>query len=85
MIGPCNCGIADGKVLHRIVKWSACGCAFEADPRHSERSVEQLALANGQGRSAPGAHNDDNDDEDDRVSLTGPDVTLFREIAARCN
>ena len=84
-IGPCKSGMAEGKVLNRIDRWSACGWEFEADPRHGELIVELVGLTKGQGLSAPGADNDDNDDEDVLRPLARPDVTLFRGFAARCN
>ena len=84
-IGPCESGWSEGKVLNRIVRWQPGGWQFEAAPRHCELLIEQLRLQGAKGLSTPGADNDDNDTDDDRVALTGPDITLFRGLAARCN
>ena len=76
----------EGKVLNRVLRCNEGGWEIEADPRHAELIVEQLGLGSMKGLSTPGPTTGaEEDDEEDDSPLTGPDVTSYRAIIARCN
>ena len=75
----------EGKVLNRLVRWSARGWEAEADPRHAELNQEQLAIKSGGGITTAGAGQEENATEEESEELTGKVITLFRGLAARCN
>ena len=84
-LGPNKSGHSEGKVLNRIIRWSANGWELEADPRHAELVIEQLQLQDSKGLTTPSSDDDDHGTEKDKVPLSGADVTMFRGLAARCN
>ena len=85
VVGPCESGMSEGKVLNRVLRWQPCGWELEADPRHCELVIEQLGLHKSKSLSTPGNVDDDRETEEDKVELAGRDVTRFRGLAARIN
>ena len=75
---------SEGKVLNRILRIAGREWQLEADPRHSELIVEQLGLENCKPVSTAGAEEKEVENEEE-AELEGPDVRLFRGVAARCN
>ena len=61
----------EGKVLNRILRCIKDGWDMEANSRHAERVVEQLALQDDKGIGTLGLSGADEDDNDDDVPLTG--------------
>ena len=85
LVGSGDGAVAEGKVLNRILRWHAHGWELEADPRHCELVIGQLGLGNSKGLSALGNLDNDPDNSDDGVELSGQDVTRFRGLATRLN
>ena len=83
-LGPGAGDDKEGCVLNRLVRWTARGLEYEADPRQCERLVKDLKLAGAKSVVTPGV----------KVSLQqlGEDEPLeaskhspFRAVAARAN
>ena len=84
-VGPGGKQDKEGKVLNRIVRCTADGWEYEADPRHAELIVEQLGVTDSRTLSTPGVDGEAEEDNDEDVDITGQDATRFRGVAARCN
>jgi hypothetical protein len=90
-LGPDKGDQQEIRVLNRVIRWTATGITYEADPRHAEIIVAGL-LGGSRPVSTPGAAKpaaevdaarSPQSDEDD--PLTGDEVGLFRSYAARAN
>ena len=85
-LGPGKDDDKEGRILNRIVRWSALGLEYEADPRQVERLLEETELEGEgvKGVVTPGvkvlAH-----EAQAEVPLPDSEVTRFRALAARAN
>ena len=75
----------EGKILNRIVRWTADGYEIEADPRHSELVIQQLGLEGAKPLSSPGVDGKEEEDIEGDVPLGAEQATRYRGIAARIN
>ena len=75
----------EGKILNRIVRWTANGYEMEADPRHCELVLRQLEVDGLKSLSSPGVEGHDEEDGERDEPLLGEQATIFRGIAARLN
>jgi hypothetical protein len=74
------------RVLNRVLRWSADGIYAEADPRHQEILVAQLA-GSLTSVSTPGTKGraEKEVEEGDESELTAEEVSIYRSGAARAN
>ena len=78
------------RVLNRVLRWTAEGVTYEADPRHAEILLAGLlgtsrpATTPGAAAAKGGLEEEEGEAEDD-VPLKGDEVGLFRSYAARAN
>ena len=83
-LGPGPNDDKEVKILNRIVRWTASGVEYEADPRQIERVVADLGLEGAKVIGTAGVKTDKAMLEKD--GPLGKDKwTLYRAIAARCN
>ena len=73
----------EANILNRIVRRTREGYEVEADPRHAELIVEQLAKDESRTLSTPGSVQ--SKEETDDVEREGEQATNYRARAARCN
>jgi hypothetical protein len=72
------------RVLNRVLRWSADGIYAEADPRHQEILVAQLADGL-KSLSTPGAKDRAEKEEEEENELTEEEMSAYRSGAARAN
>jgi hypothetical protein len=72
------------RVLNRVIRWTAAGLKYEADPRHVEIIVRGVVGAE-RTLGAPGTHSKDFSDDYDERELPEATARLFRSFAARAN
>ena len=53
-LGPGPNDAKEGKILNRIIRWTDEGLEYEADPRQSEKLIEQLGLSGANSTATPG-------------------------------
>ena len=90
-LGPGKGDQQEIRVLNRVIRWTAAGITYEADPRHAEIIVAGL-LSGSRPVSTPGAAKPaaevdaaQSPQSDEDSPLTGDEVGLFRSYAARAN
>jgi hypothetical protein len=83
IIGPDGDKI--GKVLNRVITYTAFGFELKADQRHSEMIVEQLGVTSSGGITTAECKNEEIEGPEQEELLPDADVTLFRGVAARAN
>ena len=84
-LGPGPNDTKELTVLNRVLRWTAEGIEYEADPRQGERLVEGLGLDSGcKSTATPGLKPMIEKLVDDKV-LSAEGHTLFRALAARAN
>ena len=71
------------RVLNRVLRWTAWGIAYEADPRHAELLIRALGPS-ASSRTTPGTKQATSADED-LEPLPWDTARLFRACAARAN
>jgi hypothetical protein len=71
------------RVLNRVLRWTRDGIYYEADPRHQEILVAQLA-GSIKSLSTPGAK-ERKEEEEAEEELTEQEVSAYRSGAARAN
>ena len=74
----------EGRILNRVVRWTAAGLEYEADPRQVERLLEQTGLEGANSVSTPGVKPLPEQLAADKL-LPESEVTGFRAKAARAN
>jgi hypothetical protein len=72
------------RVLNRVLRWTAEGIYAEADPRHQEILIAQLA-GDLKSLSTPGAKDRAEEEEEEESELTEEEVSAYRSGAARAN
>jgi hypothetical protein len=72
------------RILNRVIRWTASGLKYEADPRHAEIVVRGVAGAE-RVLSAPGTSSKDFEGPSDEADLPEAVARLFRSFAARAN
>jgi hypothetical protein len=72
------------RVLNRVLRWERDGIYYEADPRHQEILVAQLASSS-KSLSAPGERKRKEEEEAAEEELTEQEVSAYRSGAARAN
>ena len=83
-LGPGPEDDKEGRVLNRVVRWTADGITYEADPRQSEKLVKELGLEGSKALSTPGLKataQEHLDDSELGIAQSSP----FRAVAARAN
>jgi hypothetical protein len=86
-LGPDAGDVRELRVLNRVLRWTADGLAYEADPRHAELLVAGL-LGKSRPVTSPGtapAKSGEEEEESEALPLQGTEVGLFRSYAARAN
>ena len=84
VLGPAAEEEKEVRILNRVLRWTATGIEYEADPRHHEIIIRELGLVNAKSLSSPGSK-DVPRQPDDCELLDGPSSTLYRAICARIN
>ena len=77
-------------MLNRVVGLAKDGWELEADLHHAELIVEQLGVNDAKAVSTPGVDvamrsAAEDEEEEEREALAGPEATIFKGIAVRCN
>jgi hypothetical protein len=72
------------RVLNRVIRWTAAGLKYEADPRHAEIVVRGVAGAE-RALNAPGTSSKDFVAPSEEEDLPDDLARLFRSFAARAN
>ena len=84
-LGPAPTDTKELTVLNRVLRWTADGIEYEADPRQGERLVEGLGLDSGcKATATPGLKPLIEKLVDDKV-LSAEAHSVFRALAARAN
>ena len=83
-LGPGPKDTKEGKILNRIVRWTAEGLEYEADPRQAEKLITSLGLDGAASRTTPGVKVTREAAEGD-VLLPAHKLTPFRAVSARGN
>jgi hypothetical protein len=72
------------RVLNRVLRWASDGIYYEADPRHQEILVAQLAESL-KSVSSPGTKGKPEKEEEEPEALTEQETSAYRSGAARAN
>ncbi len=83
-IGPGEKDAKEAVVLNRIVRWTASGVEYEADPRQAEKLVAECGLVGANTVATPGVRVSRDEAEHDKP-LAPHLHTAFRGAAARAN
>ena len=83
-IGPGPADAREARILNRIVRWTADGLEYEADPRQGEKMVESLGLGGAKSLGTPGVKQTHEAVKEDKALGEGKH-TAFRAVAARGN
>ena len=88
-LGPDKGDMSELRVLNRVLRWTAKGIAYEADPRHAEILMAGLLGASRPattpGTAQKGGAEEEEGEAGDQTPLKGDEVGLFRSYAARAN
>ena len=89
-LGPDADDMKEIRVLNRVLRWTAQGIAYEADPRHAEILMTGLLGASRPvttpgTAAAKGGLEEEEGEAEEEIPLKGDDVGLFRSYAARAN
>ena len=85
IIGRAATDLREHRILGRIVRATADGWEYEADPRHAEIIVREMRLEGANGAKSPGEEPRAWSADDDRVQLSQADARAYRGMAARAN
>ncbi len=83
-IGPGENDAKEGVVLNRVIRWTADGIEYEADPRQAEKLVSECGLAGSNTMATPGLRASFAEVEKDQPLPTRFN-TAFRGSAVRAN
>ena len=83
-LGPGDGDDKEGTILNRVVRWTARGLEYEADPRQGEKVLFELGLEGANSLATPGLRPTSAQIGDD-APLADDKHTLFRGVSARCN
>ena len=86
VLGPDEGQTKEIKIFNRITSWHGTkGVAYEADPRHIEIVVEQLALKEAKEVATPGSREEGRIQQDCNEKLDENQSFKYSAIVARCN
>lgn len=86
MLGPEKHHVQQVKISNRIISGDEDkGIVYEADPRHVEILIEQMALQNAKAVTTPGTKEEGTTQEDKDEKLDEQEVSKYRALVARCN
>ena len=83
-LGPAPEDSKEVRCLNRVIRWTARGIEYEADPRLAERLIEQVGLEGANGAATPGAKVGAHEINTE-VDLPQSEWTRFRGSAALAN
>ena len=83
-LGPGDSDAKQGIILNRVIRWTATGIEYEADPRQVERMLEENSLEGANSVATPGIKLLATQIADDN-ELPENEVTGYRARAARAN
>ena len=83
-LGPGPADDKEVKVLNRIIRWTASGIEYEADPRQGEKIVNELGLLGASKSGTPGIKRTFEDAANEK-DLPKEKHTAFRGVGARSN
>ena len=83
-IGPAEGDDKEARVLNRIVRWTSSGLEYEADPRQSEKLVQELGLEGCRSVATPAVKVSAEQVHSDEL-IEEAKITHFRALAARGN
>ena len=83
--GPKGQSVQEGRVLNRVVRWTAEGWEMEPDQRHVDIIIKELGLAEAKLVSTPGEVESREEEEENSKPLTDAEASRFRGLAARAN
>ena len=83
-LGPAAEDDKEARILNRVVRWTADGLEYEADPRQGEKLVEELGLEGAKGVVTPAVKPSMSAINADK-ELPEQQSTHFRALAARGN
>ena len=76
---------SEGRLLNRVLRCTPTGWEVEADQRHADLIVQELALENARGVITPGENEPRRKDGENEEELSSEEATRYRGIAARAN
>ena len=84
--GPGSQDLKEGRVLNRIIRWTARGLEYEADPRQVERLIADLELEGPGVKTSPTPGVKPLPEQIARENkLPVDEITRYRAVAARAN
>ena len=75
----------EGRLLNRVLRCTAAGWEVEADQRHADLIVHELALERAHGVITPGENEPRRKEGENEEELSSEEATRYRGIAARAN
>ena len=84
-LGPDEHDDKEAVILGRIVRWTAAGVEFEADPRHRKVLAEHFGFQEDSAASAYNGDKDRKEDAEDEIEMEKGEATEFRGMVARMN
>ena len=85
ILGPDAADDKEVSILNRIVRWDEHGIDYEADPRHVEKLLRDMGMAECKPLSSPGVKLSSEEMAKESALLEGDAVTQYRSGVARCN
>ena len=76
---------SEGRLLNRVLRCTPTGWEVEADQRHADLIVQELALEDARGVITPGENEPRRKDGENEEELDSEEATRYRCIAARAN
>ena len=76
---------AEGRLLNRVLRCTSAGWEVEADQRHADLIVQELAPENAHGVINPGENEPRRKDGEHEEELSSEEATRYRGIVSRAN
>ena len=85
VIGPDEGQQRQGKILNRIITYTAEGILYEADPRHIETMIKDMKFEEAKIVKIPGMKDEEGNMENEKVELEGERKMDYKSQVARAN
>ena len=73
--------VSDGSHLHRIIRWSAKGFSWEADPKYAVQLAQEMGLRDCKGVDTPASKDTGKNERNTEDPLFEKDAKWFRKLA----
>ena len=85
LLGPENKDMKEIVILRRVVRWTADGVEFEADPKHRKVLMNHFEFEEGVEGATMNGDKDRKEEEGDEEDMEREEAKTFRGLAARMN